>query len=486
MPLLNVLHTARAFPLNNDVNNVVIGPGEELGSPEFWWKMLTSTFLVLLGGVLSGLTLGLMGLDELHLRVLSTSSEDEKERKDAAKVLKLLNKGRHWVLVVLLLGNVIVNESLPIFLDSAIGGGVAAIVISTTAIGIVHVTNVLIFGYGTFPSTSLQSSYQINPSHVTREIIPQAVSVRYGLSIGARCVPVVLALMYFFAPIAWPIAKLLDHVLGKGDVHTYKKAELKSFLQFHRTGEEPLRDDEISILNGVLELNTKKVERIMTPMKDVVTLSSDTILDARTIESLLLSGYSRFPVHEPGNLLAFSGLLLVKKVVHGISFRQWASIIDKLRSQLLTYDPSQCWPVSKFTLSILPEAKPTINCFQALDYFQTGRAHLLLISNTPGVAGGAIGVITLEDIIEEIIDEEIVDETDRYEDNRSKRRARRMTTAAVMRGWDRREGTQARCGEPNMGDRTPLLSVSPGNLEVGDLGPKSTKSSLVYGSVRRE
>jgi metal transporter CNNM len=72
---------------------------------------------------------------------------------------------------------------------------------------------------------------------------------------------------YTLAPIAWPIAKLLDRVLGKSDVHTYKKAELKSFLQFHRTGEEPLRDDEISILNGVLELNTKKVETIMTPMK---------------------------------------------------------------------------------------------------------------------------------------------------------------------------------------------------------------------------
>ena len=69
------------------------------------------------------------------------------------------------------------------------------------------------------------------------------------------------------APIAWPIAKLLDHVLGKNDVHTYKKAELRSFLQFHRTGEEPLRDEEISILNGVLELSTKKVESIMTPMK---------------------------------------------------------------------------------------------------------------------------------------------------------------------------------------------------------------------------
>ena len=117
-------------------------------------------------------------------------------------------------------------------------------------------------------------------------IIPQAVSVRYGLAVGARCVPLVLAMMYilgspFFipirqpllkdtpksAPIAWPIAKLLDYILGSNEANTYKKAELKSFLQFHRQGEEPLRDDEISILNGVLELNNKRAETIMTPMK---------------------------------------------------------------------------------------------------------------------------------------------------------------------------------------------------------------------------
>jgi len=53
----------------------------------------------------------------------------------------------------------------------------------------------------------------------------------------------------------------------------YKKAELKSFLQFHQTGEEPLRDDELAILNGVLELNSKDVETIMTPI--TVRLFSD-------------------------------------------------------------------------------------------------------------------------------------------------------------------------------------------------------------------
>ncbi|KAJ7103972.1 hypothetical protein B0H15DRAFT_873317 [Mycena belliarum] len=396
----------------------------ERWSPEFWEKIGMSMALVLLGGVFAGLTLGLMGLDELHLRVLATSSEDPTEKRNAKKVLTLMQRGRHWVLVVLLLGNVIINESLPIFLDSAIGGGFAAVALSTTAI--------VIFG-----------------------IIPQALSVRYGLAIGAFCTPFVLALMYLFAPIAYPIARLLDWVLGADKGHTYKKAELKSFLQFHRVGAEPLRDDEISILNGVLELNGKSVERIMTPMEDVVTLAADAVLDDKLVEKILLSGYSRFPVHEPADPNAFIGLLIIK--------------------QLLKYDPARALPVSDFHLSILPEARPNINCFQALDYFQTGRAHLLLISQTPGTPGGALGVITLEDIIEEILSEEIVDETDRYVDNVSKQRARRAGTAAVMRGIVERRVRRGSVSTAGIeGDRTPL---------VRSLSRSSARRSL-YGSVQ--
>ncbi|KAJ7264478.1 hypothetical protein B0H12DRAFT_1101873 [Mycena haematopus] len=419
--LLLLVRCALASPLLTGLKTQLLQTAKkththpEMWSSEFWERITISMVLVLLGGVFAGLTLGLMGLDELHLRVLATSSEDENEQKNAKKVLALMQKGRHWVLVVLLLGNVIINESLPIFLDSAIGGGLAAVALSTTAI--------VIFG----------------------EIIPQAISVRYGLSIGAACAPFVLVLMYILAPVAYPIARLLDAVLGANETHTYKKAELKSFLQFHRTGEEPLRDDEISILNGVLELNTKHVEEIMTPMKDVVTLSSSAILDDKLVESMLLSGYSRFPVHEPHDPDSFVGLLLIKK--------------------LIKYDPAMALPVGSLPLSILPEAPPSINCFQALDYFQTGRAHLLLISTTPGKPGGAIGVITLEDIIEEILSEEIVDETDRYENNVTKQQAKRITTAAVMRGIVERVSSAASTGQrtPTVsldrdGERTPLVS----------------------------
>lgn len=79
----------------------------------------------------------LMGQDEIYLEVLH-SSGDEYERKHAGKVLRLLKRGKHWVLVTLLLSNVITNETLPIILDRSLGGGWPAVVSSTALIGVLN------------------------------------------------------------------------------------------------------------------------------------------------------------------------------------------------------------------------------------------------------------------------------------------------------------------------------------------------------------
>jgi metal transporter CNNM len=75
-----------------------------------------------------------MGQDEIYLQVLAQSGEGS-ERKNSKKVLRLLNRGKHWVLVSLLLGNVITNETLPIVLDRSLGGGWPAVLSSTILIG---------------------------------------------------------------------------------------------------------------------------------------------------------------------------------------------------------------------------------------------------------------------------------------------------------------------------------------------------------------
>ncbi len=76
----------------------------------------------------------LMGQDGVYLQVIATSGEGT-EQKYAQKVWNLLKKGKHWVLVTLLLSNVIVNESLPIVLDRSLGGGWPAVLGSTVLIG---------------------------------------------------------------------------------------------------------------------------------------------------------------------------------------------------------------------------------------------------------------------------------------------------------------------------------------------------------------
>jgi metal transporter CNNM len=61
-----------------------------------------------------------------------------------------------------------------------------------------------------------------------------AICVKYGLAIGSASSPFVLALMYLEWPIAYPIAKLLDYILGEEQGTTYRKAELKTFVALHR------------------------------------------------------------------------------------------------------------------------------------------------------------------------------------------------------------------------------------------------------------
>ncbi len=75
-----------------------------------------------------------MGQDGIYLQVLARD-ETEAQQKNAQRVYDLLKKGKHWVLVTLLLSNVIVNETLPVVLDRCLGGGVAAVVGSTLLIG---------------------------------------------------------------------------------------------------------------------------------------------------------------------------------------------------------------------------------------------------------------------------------------------------------------------------------------------------------------
>ncbi|OCF59040.1 hypothetical protein L486_03538 [Kwoniella mangroviensis CBS 10435] len=325
----------------------------------FLWYILIIVGLVLLGGVFSGLTLGLMGLDTVNLQVLAISGTPE-ERKQAPRVLNLIGKGKHTMLVVLLLGNTLINTSLPIFLDSIVGGGLIAVLGSTLLI-------------------------------VT-------ICDRYGLAIGSTFTPVIKILIILMYPIAKPIGMILDYILGKhSDPVTYRKAELKTFVSLGV--EDKLNEDELGLLGSVLEFSNKKVGDVMTAREDMYTLSSDKIVDEELVSEILKKGYSRIPVCNEKSLMEL--------ILLGFSLRS-----------LVSYDPTDLHPASRLVSQVLPQCSPDLPLLEG--DFQTGRSHMLLITETPGEGGRILGLVTLEDVVEELIGKEIIDETDVYVDTHSR------------------------------------------------------------------
>ena len=170
------------------------------GDPQFFFSLGMSIVMVMLAGLMAGCTMGLLSLDALTLK-LKALEGSAAERSYANAILPVLSN-HHRLLVSLLLCNAAANEALPIFLD--------AIVDAQTAV-LISVTCVLLFG----------------------EILPSAVMTGpYQLAIGAALAPFVRALMLITAPISWPIAKLLDVVLGHhGGMTRFKRNEFKAIIK---------------------------------------------------------------------------------------------------------------------------------------------------------------------------------------------------------------------------------------------------------------
>ncbi|KAK9904059.1 hypothetical protein WJX75_003555 [Coccomyxa subellipsoidea] len=360
---------------------------------------------------MSGLTLGLMSMDVLDMEVLRKSGSAQE--KAWAKRIEPVLRHPHFLLVTLVLCNAAATEALPIFLDR-LADPVTAVLISITV--------VLIFG----------------------EIIPQAICSRYGLQVGAYSAWFVRGLMMSCAVIAWPISKILDHLLGPEQTALFRRSQLKAMVDIHGAdyglGGE-LSEDEITVIRGALDLSNKTAATCMTPLEKVYMLSADMQLNEAALMSILESGHSRIPVHKPGNRKELIGIILVKELI----------LVDKETSTR----------VGELKMRSAPQLRADTRLYDMLRLFATGRCHMAVLVQppaqstprpetgsklplspaTPDGAGdtseppsadnsvGAadrkwgvpsaepLGIITIEDVIEELLQQEIVDETDRYIDN---------------------------------------------------------------------
>lgn len=336
---------------------------------------LALTCLVMCACV-AGLTLGLMSLDSTSLGIVMRS--DDPLQAAAARAIKPVRDQGNLLLVTLLFTNTLSTELLPLLLEALVPGGTFALIVS--------VVSIMLFG----------------------EIIPQSICSRHPLLIGYYMIGFVKFLRTILYPIAAPIAFLLDYFLGEELATIYNREELKGLIDVHRSN-AVLTQDETTILKGALEFSQKSVDQIMTPAENVFKLDIDSVLDRDTLVQILRSGHSRVPLYAdyPQNIVC---LLLVKQLIlvnpeDNIPIR---SLISKKKRN------------HKIRVAPALECSRSVLIADLLNEFQIGRSHMAVVYDDvslPAQEREFIGIVSIEDIIEEILQEEIIDETDNFTDN---------------------------------------------------------------------
>lgn len=291
----------------------------------------------------------------LGIMGLSTHGLARKARLGDARAIALypLRRRGNQLLTTLLLGNVAVNSTLAVYLGSIAPGVVAGFI----ATG-------LIFLLG--------------------EIIPQAVFSRHGLNFGARFAPLARALMWITWPVTYPIGYALDRILGEELPTLYSKRELMEIISEHEdSAQSPIDSDEERIMHGALQFSHKTVAETMTARGQVSTVAADSRLSDRLRLAILEEGYSRVPVMENGQVV---GLLFAKDLLE--------------KTDRLVRDVCD---------STYLRARPEDTLDTVLARMLRKRQHMAIVQDE---ARTFLGVITLEDILEEVIQYEILDEDD--------------------------------------------------------------------------
>lgn len=282
------------FVLQVEAAAAALGAGLVPLPAEGWLRALVALVLLGLAALFSGLRLAVLSLDPLELRVLRNSGTAA-EREQARKVEAARGRGGSgtYLLCTLLLGQAGANAALAGWLCAALHGEPSPL--AEAARGVPWVPVLLCTGL----------------VFLGGEVLPYSVCSRHGLAIAAHTLCLTRLLMAATFPVCYPLSRLLDWALRQ-ELSTFSTRE--RLMETLRAADPhgDLVSGELAMVQGALELRTKAVEDVLTPLSDCFMLRSDAVLDFATISEILRSGYTRIPVYEGERRDNIVDLLFVK------------------------------------------------------------------------------------------------------------------------------------------------------------------------------
>ena len=233
------------------------------------------------------------------------------------------------------------------------------------------------------------------------EIIPKTLGVVYARHLASPLAMPLHLLTRLFTPVIWFLGVLNRLLLPQKSQHSLAtEADITAIVSLSRK-EGIIRPTEEVIINNILALDRKRVHDIMTPRTVIFSLpASMTLEEAYTIQGLW--NFSRIPLYVENNedLVGLVGRrTLAQRVASGGKERTLGELMRPIH----------------FVLENLP-------LHELLKEFLNSRTHLFAVLDE---FGGLAGVVSLEDVLEEILGQEIVDESDPVTDLQEVARQRR-------------------------------------------------------------
>ena len=209
------------------------------------------------------------------------------------------------------------------------------------------------------------------------EIIPKTIGATYWKQLGAPAAHVLWWMVIVMKPILIPL-NLFSQLLRGKKGSTVSRAELEVLAEIGYS-EGTIDEDEWQVVTNVMGLGEVTLGEVMTPRTDMVAISLESTVEA-AIGVMLDEGHLRLPVYSE-SIDKIEGLLVARDL--------WRAHRDGVTEISQILRPIQFLPTTKLVEDLIPEMRDQ-------------RAKMAIVIDE---FGGTAGLVTLEDLIEEIVGE---------------------------------------------------------------------------------
>jgi len=327
---------------------------------DLWVELVTLAVLIGLSGFFSGLEVALVSIRKSKVVQLFN------EKKKGSKALYKLKTNPSWMMSSVNLGNNLVNVGA-----SALATSLAIRLFGDDGLGIaVGVMTFLILVFG--------------------EITPKTYCNANSTKIALRYAPVLLAFSYVFYPVVKffeIIAKAVVKLTGSSNIPPpITEEEIKGVIE-QGLEEKALEKEEMELVHSALKFDDTVIRSVMTPRTKMFTLDSKMLL-FEALPQINQSGYSRIPIFGDSND-DIVGFIHVRDILKELEKDNKMTSLEQISRKPVFVSQE------KMVSSLLKE-------------MQGRKTHIAIVVDEHN---GVEGLVTLEDLLEEIVGE-IEDETD--------------------------------------------------------------------------